>query len=408
MNSISFSALAQAVNEYIEMASRHGRMSTPPFEYDFNQLALDVFRFQAEHNSVIRSLCRHRNLSVDRLLTWQGIPAISTASFKEFDVSVLSAEERSSVFHSSGTTAQTPSRNFHSEESLAIYKNSLLPVFLRHLMPELEFEGKDGERLSNEWRIPMLSLTPSCDVASHSSLVFMLHSVAMEYCAKDSIFAGQETSVGWELDIDRVLFELRKSMCANRPIMIAGTAYNFIQLLDHFEHKNIRYRLAEGSRVMETGGYKGRTRTVPKEELYGQISQKLGIPEARIVSEYGMCELSSQAYNYAIEHVLHSNEKGEELLSKQELKQRPPAQARPFSRRFLFPPWVRIRVVSPETEKEVSDGEEGILEIVDLGNVASSIAIRTQDRVWRWGQEFELIGRVEHSEPRGCSLLSVS
>jgi hypothetical protein len=189
----------------------------------------------------------------------------------------------------------------------------------------------------------------------------------------------------WCLDMDATLFAIRKSMCANRPLVLLGTAFNFVHLLDHFAANNMRYRLARGSRVLETGGYKGQSREIPKKELHALITRHLGIPAEYIVTEYGMSELSSQAYDRVVGQALPT----------------PPAL-------FHLPPWARAQIISPETGCEVADGETGLIRVFDLANVRSVMAIQTEDLAVRRGDGFELIGRVPQAEPRGCSLMSAN
>jgi hypothetical protein len=156
-------------------------------------------------------------------------------------------------------------------------------------------------------------------------------------------------------------------------------------LSDLLASEGLYFALPPGSRVMETGGYKGRTRTLPKPELHQEISRRLGVPADCVVTEYGMSELSSQAYDQAAGDLL------------------PPA-----GRVFRFPPWARAQVVSPETAREVADGETGLIRVLDLANVFSVAAIQTGDLGVRRGGGFALIGRAENREPRGCSLMVIS
>ena len=100
----------------------------------------------------------------------------------------------------------------------------------------------------------------------------------------------------WTLDFDAVLAALNASLVTRHPSLILGTAFSFVHLLDFLGEHNLRFRLPPGSRVMETGGYKNRSRTMPKEELHALITERLGVPRENIVCEYGMSELSSQAY----------------------------------------------------------------------------------------------------------------
>jgi hypothetical protein len=110
-------------------------------------------------------------------------------------------------------------------------------------------------------------------------------------------------------------------------------------------------------------------------ELHALIKERLGVPPENIVGEYGMSELSSQAYATA-------------------------------SGRFQFPPWARVQIISPETSREVGEDETGLIRVFDLANVFSVAAIQTEDLGIRCGDGFELIGRAQLAEPRGCSLMT--
>ncbi|MCW5558057.1 MAG: hypothetical protein KIT22_09550, partial [Verrucomicrobiae bacterium] len=151
--------------------------------------------------------------------------------------------------------------------------------------------------------------------------------------------------------------------------------------LDGMASRGQRLELPPGSRAMETGGYKGRSRTLTRSELHGAIRECLGIGPEFIVSEYGMSELSSQAYDGV-------------------------AGATNEPRVFRLPPWARAVVVSAETGREVAEGEAGLLRLLDLANVGSVMAVQTADLAIRRGDGFELLGRAPASEARGCSLRS--
>ena len=133
---------------------------------------------------------------------------------------------------------------------------------------------------------------------------------------------------------------------------------------------------------METGGFKGRSREVPREELHAQISSLLGIEATHILNQYGMTELGSQFYDSVLAD---------------------PAGPR----RKLIPPWVRVRLLDPESEEPVPPGEPGLIQIHDLANTGSIAAIRTADlgRTVRGEPDgFEVLGRIEGAEERGCSI----
>ena len=368
----------------------------------FQELAMALFRLQFQHNAAYRCLCEARGISPEAISTWQEIPAVPTSAFKELELTSLEPHERTTMFLSSGTTAQRRSRHFHNADSLAIYEMSLLPWFERHMLGDIN-ELIEEQLLGPLDKLPFLALTPPLTAAPNSSLVHMFETVRPEFGSRDSLFTGRvDASENWIVDMDATLFAIRKSMCANRPLVLLGTAFNFVHLLDHFAANNMRYRLARGSRVLETGGYKGRSREVSKSELHALITKHLGVQSEYIVTEYGMSELSSQAYDRT----------PQTPNSKSPLNSAPgtrqAAIQNPESAIFHFPPWARAQIISPETNREIADGETGLIRIFDLANVRSVMAIQTEDLAVRRGNGFELIGRATQAEPRGCSLMSLN
>lgn len=337
-------------------------------EARFDELALELFAWQFERNEAYRRLCQSRRRAPGDVAGWSQIPAVPTAAFKEFMFTCLAETERTAVFHSSGTSAQKPSRHFHGGVSLELYHASLLPWFQRHFPAH----GAPPH---------LLSLTPSGRMAPHSSLVHMLEVVRTEVCSLDSWFAGGVHDNGsWALDPDKVAAWLNRYAVLNQPVIVAGTAFSFVHLVDWMISRDARVHLPPGSAVMETGGYKGRSRTLPQSELHALICDRLGVAPDGVVCEYGMCELSSQAYDHV-------------------------AGAAGTPRRYRFPAWAQARIVSPEDGQPVGDGKVGLLQIFDLANAFSVLAIQTEDLAIQRGDGFELIGRAEAVEPRGCSLM---
>ena len=336
-------------------------------ELEFEGLALEVFEFQRAHNPGYASLLTAAGLTSVAPEHWSQIPPVPTQGFKGLEMTTLQPEDRVRVFHSSGTTDQVPSRHYHSPLSLELYETSLLAGF-RQVLPEGTPE--------------MLFLTPDPHNAPHSSLCHMFGVLRHAMAGEASRFAGQVTPEGvWELDRRGVMDRLRSAETSGRPLWILGTAFNFVHLLEHLQATDARVLLPAGSRALETGGYKGRSKALPKDELHDGITRGLGIEREGILGEYGMSELSSQAYACA--------GVGDP---------RPPL--------FRFPPWARARVVSPEDGREVAEGEVGVLRVVDLANLCSALSIQTEDLAVRRAGGFELVGRIPRSEPRGCSWMS--
>jgi Acyl-protein synthetase, LuxE len=387
-----------------------GRAALGACEADFEALAKQLFALQFEHNGAYRRLCEARGARPDTVAHWTDIPAAPTSAFKEFDLSCLPVEERTTVFHSSGTTGQPPSRHFHNARSLALYEASLLRWFAVHLLPRRmtgsagipagvwlhgwdagRNAGAPDARAGKPATCGLAVLTPPPSQAPHSSLVHMFETIRREAGWEGSAFVGKVAKDGaWTLDAGAALERLRAASGSGQPLLMLGTAFSFVQLLDHLADRDLCFQLPPGSCVLETGGYKGRSRSLPKPALHSLITQRLGIPSTHIVCEYGMSELSSQAYHWEIGGVAAESPG----LANSDIS-------------FRFPPWARVQIVSPETGLEAGQGETGLIRVFDLANVYSVMAIQTEDLGIRRGDGFELVGRAAEAEARGCSLMAV-
>jgi acyl-protein synthetase LuxE len=234
--------------------------------------------------------------------------------------------------------------------------------------------------------------------------VHMFKTVRAHYGWSGAAFVGAvDREGGWRVDPEAAIRKLEDSGRSGQPICLLGTAFSFVHLLEYLAERKTRFDLPPGSRVMETGGYKGRSRSLAKEELHSQIAEGLGVLPSHIVSEYGMSELSSQAYDRCVPASFAQMDKSSDARPDPGRRAVSPGASRPFQ----FPPWARVRVVSPETGQEVSEGELGLVRVFDLANVFSVLAIQTEDLGVRRGKVFELIGRAVLAEARGCSLTAV-
>lgn len=336
---------------------------------EFNQIALASFALQWERNPIYQRWCRASGVDVGSVRYWNEIPALPTTAFKEFEVTCLSPAEIRRTFHSSGTTGQQHSRHHHNDTSLFLYDSSLMSWFLWYV-----------DRLGPA-DMGYIFLTPPPEQVPHSSLVHMFEVLNRKlHRSAGRWFGSLDSSGGWTVDNDALVTALEQAIKDHTPVMLFGTAFNYVHLLDDLAKQSRRLKLPFDSMALETGGYKGRSRTMPKAELHAMITSQLGVRPGRVVCEYGMCELSSQAYE-----VMTVN----------------------GDRVFQFPPWAQISVISPETGREVAEGEIGLLRIYDLANVWSVSAVQTQDFARRRGAGFELLGRAAASEARGCSLMSL-
>ncbi len=349
-------------------------LSLPPTanQERFEALARQCFAFQYAAVAPYQRSCDALGRTPRNLTRWQDIPVVSTRAFKEWEFTSLTAGQRQWVFHSSGTTGEAPSRHYHDADSLALYEASLLRWFALHF----QVNATAGDVR------PCISLVPPAATVPHSSLAHMFATIGKVLSGREPIccaVVGEDGS--WSLMRELAVKAFAEAESAGRPVVVLGTAFSFVHLLDGLAADGERFTLPPGSAVMETGGYKGRSRELPKEQLHRGISEMLGVPAESLVCEYGMCELGSQAYDRVAGAGLSAG------------------------RCFHFPPWARALVVNPEDGAEVGDGETGVLRVFDLANLRSVLAIETEDVARRCGHGFELLGRTAAAERRGCSLM---
>lgn len=307
-----------------------------------------------------------RDRLLDDLLAWQRtrIPvlqrlgperAVPTDVFRHVRVAAHPQSEDARRFLTSGTTHGT--RGTHALKDLSLYDRAAQNAAAHAL-----FRGLTAPRL--------VVLAPHPDARPESSLSYMLGRFA-------TWFGG---GTHWVMPDDRVdLAALSAALRdANEPVVVLGTSFAFVHAEDALG--DARFALPPGSRLMQTGGFKGRSREVAPDVLRAALADRYGLEESHVVAEYGMTELSSQMYE-------------DTLLADGE-----PA------RRLWVPGWVRTTVVDPEGLRPVPDGEVGILRIDDLANLDSVAAIQTSDMAIQHGDRIELLGRAPGAVPRGCSL----
>ena len=332
-------------------------VDVPPDEESFDGLARALFDHQYRHGEAYRRLCRAEGLSPDTLRHWTEIPAVPTEAFKLARLASFPAERTRRVFRTSGTTGGR--RGELHLDTLAVYEASLLETFRAYICP-----GREKPRF--------LVLAPSAAQAPDSSLSYMYDFAARRLGADEPRFYVD--AQGWQPE--RLLGDLE---ALSGPAAVVGTAFAFVHLAERLAAEGRRLELPEGSRAMETGGFKGRSRELEREALHGLISQSLGVPPERIVNQYGMCELGSQFYE-------------------------PSLRCGIVTRVKRIPPWVRTRVIDPVTRNDAPEGEVGVLVHYDLANTGSVLAVETADAGRRIGDGFEVLGRWTGAEPRGCSI----
>ena len=329
---------------------------------EFDRLSREVFAFQYEQCAPYRAYCERLKLTPQTVVHWREIPAVPTSAFKDVELTCFPVEEAAAEFHTSGTTRESTGK--HYLRTLELYEAAIVPNFAAHLLPD-------------NARMAMMMLVPSPQEAPHSSLSHMMGVVMREFGADGSSLYVK----GGQLVVENLVGDLHKAQQDGQPVFLLGTAFAFVHLFDHLAQQNLKLEMAEGSRAMETGGFKGRAREVSKVDLYGLFERLLGIPRTRVVNEYGMTELSTQFYDATMRTGRRTDLK-------------------------MVPPWARVLVIDPTSGKEAAENEAGLIRVFDLANVWSMMCVQTEDLgVSREiGSGFEVLGRATSAEVRGCSL----
>lgn len=310
---------------------------------EFERLALEVFAFQYQKNKIYRQFCDILDRTPMNVACLDQLPFLPIEFFKSHKI-ISSKKAVESIFTSSGTTGNKTSS--HYVTNLEIYKKSFRNAFQY-------FYGNIRD-------YAVLALLPSYLEREGSSLVYMVN---------DFIKMSENTHSGFYLnnltELKKKLVELDKS---GQKILLIGVSFALLDIVEQhsFSLKN--------TLVMETGGMKGRRKEIIRPELHKILKAGFGVNE--IHSEYGMTELLSQAYST-----------GEGI--------------------FTTPPWMQVLIRDPEDALSIfPQGKTGGLNCIDLANVNSCSFVATQDLgKKRKDGKFEVLGRFDNSDIRGCNLM---
>lgn len=310
---------------------------------EFIKIALKVFRFQYENNRVYHRFCDLLHIDASTVKTLEAIPFLPIEFFKSEQV--LSSDDPIEItFSSSGTTGSLTSSHFVTD--LSLYEQSYLQGFS-------SFYGDIQNYV-------VLALLPSYLEREGSSLIYM---------ADDLIQKSNNAESGFYLDnYEKLIQKLVDLDRSGQNVLLIGVTF---ALLDLIEKTNFTLK---NTIIMETGGMKGRRKEMIREELHQLLQRGFGV--SAIHSEYGMTELLSQAYSTG-------------------------------GGIFDTPPWMQILIRDTEDPFSfIKNGKTGGINVIDLANINSCSFIATQDLGKRYDNgSFEVLGRFDHSDIRGCNLM---
>ena len=325
----------------------------------FAELAREIAEYQARYSPAFaRLVALHRSDLADV----DAIPSVPSDAFRMTRVAVHPEQEDAARFFTSGTTESA--RGMHALRTTETYTELATRFGRAALVPE-----------GTEPHVVALAAEPADPPSSSLSFMMADFMRAFQKSARETWLLDRSGP-----DLDGLERAAARAGAARAPLLVLTTSLALYALVR--ARGEPRLALPPGSVVMQTGGPKGQTTSVNPEELRREAAARFAIPEAAVVSEYGMTELTSQLYE--------GTAPGGELSG-------PPNV-------YLAPPWLRVTPVDPVTLAPVPPGEVGLARFVDLGNVDSAVAVVTRDRIRVSGPGIELLGREPGAPPRGCSL----
>ena len=308
---------------------------------EFENLALEQFQFQAKTIPVYREYLKHLKIDPLKITKSAEIPFLPIQFFKSHRVTSFQGEEQL-TFHSSSTTGSVPSKHFL--KSADYYEESILKGFERRFGSVRNFE--------------FFGLLPGYLERPNASLVYMFNHL-MEA-------SGQADKHFYLNDFQKLELEIQDAHENGKKVFLVGVTHALIRFAESG-------KLPSSVILCETGGMKGHGRELIREELHDLLYQELGVKN--IISEYGMTELLSQAW---------LNEQG----------------------RFVCPPWMKVSLRDVNDPLSPSPKNTGVINVIDLANAESCCFIATDDlgRIHP-DSSFEVLGRLDNSETRGCNLM---
>jgi phenylacetate-coenzyme A ligase PaaK-like adenylate-forming protein len=311
----------------------------------FEKIALKVFRHQYDHNVVYHEFCQHLKVKKQEVKSLLQIPFLPIQFFKSHQV-VTDENPIQTTFTSSGTTGMTTSKHLVSD--LSLYESSYLQAFS-------QFYGNIEDYV-------VLALLPSYLEREGSSLIYMVNDLIERTNNPDSGF--------YLHNYEELISKLMALDQSGQNVILIGVTYALLDLIEMQKFQLLH------TIIMETGGMKGKRKELIREELHGILCRGFGV--SQIHSEYGMTELLSQAYSF-----------GEGV--------------------FECPPWMQILIRDTEDALQyVVDGKTGGINVIDLANINSCSFIATQDLGKKNpNATFEVLGRFDNSDIRGCNLMVV-
>ena len=328
-------------------------------EEEFNSHALEVFNYQFDNNSSYQLFCRQRGKTPKSVRDWRSIPALPINAYKNVTLSCCNPEDVKRTFMTSGTT-QVGQRGKCHHPTLTVYDLSMVKNFKARFIPEFD-------------EMRMAILFPTENEMPNSSLAHYLELALMNFGSDGSRHFVNASGIR----IEELFTEIDHAEKIQEPFALLGASYSFVHLMEEMKKFKKFVKLPDGSRILDTGGFKGQSPELHLNEFYSNLEKFFGVSRDYCINMYGMTELSTQFYD-----------DGNRLY--------PSIKSGPH--------WIRSQVINPLTGITLPKGEKGVLMHCDLAHFNCISAILTEDMGIEVDDGFILMGRAKGAEAKGCSM----
>lgn len=337
---------------------------------NFNKLALKIFKYQYNNSKRYKRFCDSHNKTPSNITSFKQIPPVPASAFKKFKITPLTDNEIGKTYKTSGTTSGISGEVHLDNNALKVSKASILTNAKNFLFPDL----KENEKIQIMLLVPPITLAPNMIMANGMDTIKNKfgNSKSKYYITKEG------------LDGKAFVKDLKTAEANKTPVALIGGSFGFVNFFDFCLKNRTKFNLTKGSRMMDAGGYKGRSREISSIEYLNELKKYFNISKEYRINLLGMTELNSQFYDNSLKNNL-LNRKA--TTSKEN------------------PPWTNTEVVSIDTLQPLEAPKtKGLLVHTDLANLTTPIRILAEDVGFRTQTGFIMTRRTKGAELRGCGI----
>jgi len=366
-NSAEMSRLTEKIKKFIaegDKLPKHER------EKDFNNLCVACFKVQAKNIPGYARLCAQKKIDIEAVNDFLQIPPVPVQAFKASDIFIYPKEDACKIFKTSGTSKMNQGAAYFSESGAEITSLAIVKNARTYLFPD-NFDTR------------FFLIAPSPEAAPNLTMAFGITEVMKNIGTHGGAHYIGKDGIDWP-----ALFSgLRECAEKNTAATIIAPSFAMVFMLDKMAAENIRLELPKGSRVLDAGGFKGRSREISRVEMIKTAAEFLGIEPGYCVNALGMSELGTQYYDNNLKNSIEGTNA-------------PLAKENPhWAKTFVVDIEDNFKILAPKTY-----GRTGALLHFDLTNIDRAVAILSDDAGRYAGPGFEICGRLSAGDIKGCSL----